>query len=318
MALKPVEGKHEDSSDLFFWDDVLKDEGPESIFDFPLEEKEEKETEEAQHARNKCMSCDDPPTTDVLWAEGIGHAWFCDGCYTAWEKEHPGEVNNTKKIEHGIARMKFSDRNSPKSLREEEKKGLGRGWWGPPKGTHGKAEMLGFSNKEEATEWLSSEQSINPKLTADENDAMQYYKTDGYYDINSDLRDAGYSEDDRVDIIESVIDGTSLSRSIVAYRGADWDVFDEEDLTGSEIEDGTLVSTSLIETVAAAQAGGVSRGMRVSKGARAINMERWQVGGWAEGEAELLLQRNATFKVISDDFGTDPDTRRMVLELVLP
>lgn len=113
MALKPVEGKHEDSSDLFFWDDVLSDEGPESIFDFSSELKEE-----ARHARDKCMSCDKSPTIDVLWAEGIGHAWFCAKCYTAWEKEHPGEVNNTKKIEHGIARMKFSDRNSPESLRE--------------------------------------------------------------------------------------------------------------------------------------------------------------------------------------------------------
>ncbi len=113
MALKPVEGKHEDSSDLFFWDDVLSDEGPESIFDFSSELKEE-----ARHARDKCMSCDKSPTIDVLWAEGIGHAWFCAKCYTAWEKEHPGEVTSTKKIEHGIARMKFSDRNSPENLRE--------------------------------------------------------------------------------------------------------------------------------------------------------------------------------------------------------
>ncbi len=143
MALKPVEGKHEGSSDLFFWDDVLKDEGPESIFDFSVEIEEE-----ARHARDKCMSCDKPPTIDVLWAEGIGHAWFCDKCYTTWEKEHPGDVVNTKKIEHGIARMKFSDRNSPENLREEEK-GPGKGWWGPPKGTHAPVDFTDLSQSKQ-------------------------------------------------------------------------------------------------------------------------------------------------------------------------
>lgn len=72
---------------------------------------------EARHARDKCMNCEKPPIVDVLWANGKGHAWFCAKCYDVWKKEGH-EVDYEKEIEHGIARMKFSDRNSPKSLRE--------------------------------------------------------------------------------------------------------------------------------------------------------------------------------------------------------
>jgi len=55
----------------------------------------------------------------------------------------------------------------------------------------------------------------------------------------------------------------------------------------------------------------------VPKGAHALNMERWEVSGWARGEAELLLQREARFKVIADNIDDDPDIRQILLELLL-
>lgn len=32
---------------------------------------------EAKHSKSKCMNCSKPPMYEVLWAEGMGHAWFC-------------------------------------------------------------------------------------------------------------------------------------------------------------------------------------------------------------------------------------------------
>lgn len=81
------------------------------------------DNEEARHARDKCMDCDESPAIEVLWAEGKAHAWFCASCYGKWIKDdHDDDVNYEKEIEYGIARMKFSDRNSPQSVDEVEPK----------------------------------------------------------------------------------------------------------------------------------------------------------------------------------------------------
>ncbi len=80
----------------------------------------EEPEEKARHRRDKCMSCDKAPTIEVLWAEGMAHAWFCKKCYKAWLKESDmHEVNYEKEILHGIARRKFSDRTSPETLEEK-------------------------------------------------------------------------------------------------------------------------------------------------------------------------------------------------------
>ena len=80
--------------------------------------KKAKKVGEARYRRDKCMNCDEPPTIEVRWAEGMAHAWFCDPCYGEWENKD--EVNTEKKIEYGVARKKFSDRTSPKTVEEVE------------------------------------------------------------------------------------------------------------------------------------------------------------------------------------------------------
>jgi len=40
--------------------------------------------------RQKCMRCEDPPTVDVLYAEGMGRAWFCDKDFEEWKQEPGG------------------------------------------------------------------------------------------------------------------------------------------------------------------------------------------------------------------------------------
>jgi len=174
-----------------------------------------------------------------------------------------------------------------------------------------------FASQDEANEWLSEQNGINPPLSDEENEALKWYKEDGFYDLNSDLRDAGYSEDDRVEIIDAALDKSRLAEPVITYRGADWSVFEEENLIGATIEDQAFVSTSLSERVATAHADGVIIEIRVPAGTRALNMERWQVAGWQRGESELLLPRNSKFKVISDDIDEEPDIRRLVVELIL-
>lgn len=80
----------------------------------------------ARPRRDKCMDCSRSPTVEVLWAEGMAHAWFCDKCFKKWKAEHgPSEgsasdIDSVKVVRYGIARKKFSERTSPRSLDKAE------------------------------------------------------------------------------------------------------------------------------------------------------------------------------------------------------
>lgn len=51
---------------------------------------------------SKCMEkdCSKPPTHEVLWAEGMGHCWFCRPHLISWVKKH---VKESKKEGWGLA-----------------------------------------------------------------------------------------------------------------------------------------------------------------------------------------------------------------------
>ena len=75
---------------------------------------------DARNRRDKCMQCDAPPTKDVLWAEGHGHAWFCDKHYQEWSTtgDGKGDVCALKDITDGEASKKFQDNKNPNLLKE--------------------------------------------------------------------------------------------------------------------------------------------------------------------------------------------------------
>jgi hypothetical protein len=75
---------------------------------------------EAQHSHEKCMDCSKPPTKEVLWANGHGHAWFCGDHYTSWMKENGGDVLSVKDVKDGKAATKFADNKNP-NLKNESK-----------------------------------------------------------------------------------------------------------------------------------------------------------------------------------------------------
>ncbi len=74
-----------------------------------------KRIDKAKYKRTECMECSAPPTVEVLWAEGMAHAWFCEKHFKEWatKGDGKGEVNSVKAIQDGEANMKFSDNKSP-------------------------------------------------------------------------------------------------------------------------------------------------------------------------------------------------------------
>ena len=80
------------------------------------------------HSNNKCMECSEVPVYEVLWAEGIGHAWFCKKHFVEWangNKVHDGgwnDIDSVKEIKNGKASSKFGDNTSPNILAEVKKK----------------------------------------------------------------------------------------------------------------------------------------------------------------------------------------------------
>jgi len=71
--------------------------------------------EEAKHRRDKCMKCNNPPVYEILWAEGMGHAWFCKKCFKEWatKGDGRGEIISVKEIKNGEASKKFRDNTNP-------------------------------------------------------------------------------------------------------------------------------------------------------------------------------------------------------------
>ncbi len=76
----------------------------------------------ARHAHDKCMDCDAPPTLEVLWAEGMAHAWFCQKHFQDFAKKHIKEcaaqgfdtdIISVKEILDGEASPHFQDNKNP-------------------------------------------------------------------------------------------------------------------------------------------------------------------------------------------------------------
>lgn len=68
---------------------------------------------EAQHSRDKCMECPKPPVYEVLWAEGMAHAWFCKEDLKIWSAQHKGDIDYIKEVKDGEAAKKFADNPNP-------------------------------------------------------------------------------------------------------------------------------------------------------------------------------------------------------------
>ena len=86
---------------------------------------------DARHRRDRCMVCAKPPEFEILWAEGMAHAWFCekhlkefvkksfDECLKAGEGDNcASDIISIKKIGDDIATKKFAENKNPNILTE--------------------------------------------------------------------------------------------------------------------------------------------------------------------------------------------------------
>lgn len=189
---------------------------------------------------------------------------------------------------------------------------------GPGQGGGGSSSGgdVAFSSTGEAMNYLTDNKELNPDLTEEEENALFWYKGDGFYDVNNDLRDAGYSEDDRVDLIQDIVRRGKTIDDMIVWRGLDVDVFEDSDnLTGDVFSDNVFISTSLVRSTAESFGYGAMMEIRVPKGTRGISMERWDPTVASFGnESEFLLPDGSKFKILSDS--GDEDSRHIVAEVI--
>lgn len=80
-----------------------------------------------RHSRSRCMEsgCKKAPEMECLWADGRGHAWFCQQHFDAWSKVDtdegmPKEIVKQRKVPNGVVGEKYGE--SPKTAHDD---GLG-------------------------------------------------------------------------------------------------------------------------------------------------------------------------------------------------
>lgn len=168
-------------------------------------------------------------------------------------------------------------------------------------------------------------------LTPEEAEALRSYQAAGYHDINATLRGFGDVDvSDEVRAIDSALARAVLPSDVTVYRAAVSEAFPAGDLTGAVITDAGYVSTTVDPVIGQKFASFVVDAgntpvlveMRLPAGTHAGYLD----GLLADlGERELLLARNASFRVISDTLGAVhyapydihvDGVRRLILELV--
>jgi len=80
-----------------------------------LKKRKRESIDEARHSHEKCMDCSSAPEVEVIWAEGMGHAWFCMKHFKKWATTGygKGDVCAVKNVQDGKAAMKWADNTSP-------------------------------------------------------------------------------------------------------------------------------------------------------------------------------------------------------------
>lgn len=101
------------------WDLILEPHKPQEIVEMNEPEFAD-EFYKQRHSREKCMECNKPPEYEVLWAEGMAHAWFCKEHFKGWviqdNKEHTGgftDIDYVKEVKDGVAAKRFRDNTNP-------------------------------------------------------------------------------------------------------------------------------------------------------------------------------------------------------------
>lgn len=89
-----------------------------------LFERASEKVTEAKHSHDRCMHCEKSPLYEVLWANGYGHAWFCESDLKKWATNGDGfgEILYAKEVVDKIASKKFSENRNPNIWEQIRKK----------------------------------------------------------------------------------------------------------------------------------------------------------------------------------------------------
>jgi len=99
-----------------YW--IAKRESPRSenwVFSKSALPGEPREKTQARHRHDQCMECSKSPVYECIWAEGHGHAWFCEKHFKEWATKGDGkdDILYVKEIKDNEAAKKFSENTNP-------------------------------------------------------------------------------------------------------------------------------------------------------------------------------------------------------------
>ncbi|MBA7681069.1 hypothetical protein ES703_89397 [subsurface metagenome] len=135
--------KYDEEEDKFTWDNpVVRSKKPAGTSLTTIAQAKAlaklKRTAKSQHRRDQCMECNEPPKYEVLWAEGMAHAWFCKKHFKEWiseeNEEHTGgftDIDYVKEVKDGTAAKKFSENPNP-NIRDKLKVEFAKDWMNSP------------------------------------------------------------------------------------------------------------------------------------------------------------------------------------------
>jgi len=87
------------------------------------EEEEDNKVKKYKYSRTKCMGCrKKAPEVEVLWAEGMAHAWFCKVCYKKWKKKTFTIVGNKVTYGEDVVNERAIDGEASKSWSDKVNK----------------------------------------------------------------------------------------------------------------------------------------------------------------------------------------------------
>jgi len=156
------------------------------------------EAEKSKHSREKCMQCSKPPIYEVLWAEGMAHAWFCEEHFRKWvssdNKKHSGgfdDIDSVKEVQNGEAAKHFKDNTNPnikdklqkellksfglKILKIDKKKHLVGGVVYEPDAIDSQGDYTDAEEIEKAIERFMEKYSKDPKRIRVNHKGQAYY-----------------------------------------------------------------------------------------------------------------------------------------------
>lgn len=156
------------------------------------------EVEKARPSRTLCMKCKkNPPTKAVMWANGVGIAWFCGDCYPKWAKEHVGDIDNVKDIE-GEMPIDLFKVEQPTNLFKPKEEGKDGNHYTYPQDNIDPAEFeVGMKEEQEHAETVHGDENIIRQIVLD------HLKEDPHYYTH--LKQAGMIQEDDAEKMAKLI-----------------------------------------------------------------------------------------------------------------